>query len=178
MVKKKRGWWSQIQSGDYPEGQTKYGDKNWITFNIKKNAPIEPTKEEGDSEKSLCQLHDNCPNCGKLYFKDKGKCYSCGWSRSSKNEPVNQVKNKIQPITIIKKKIPQELIMQCCVLNVEPRWYYGLQKEERIQAISFGVAANFRKSEVLPLNEKFLSRVGRALPAIIYTETRRLRFND
>jgi len=104
MVKKKRGWWSQIQSGDYPEGQTKYGDKNWITFNIKKNAPIEPTKEEGDSEKSLCQLHDNCPNCGKLYFKDKGKCYSCGWSRSSKNEPVNQVKNKIQPKEIIKKK--------------------------------------------------------------------------
>jgi ssDNA-binding Zn-finger/Zn-ribbon topoisomerase 1 len=105
MVKKKRGWWSQIQSGDYPEGQKKYGDNNWITFNIKKNAPIEPRKEEEDSEKSLCQLHNNCPNCGKLYFKDKGKCYSCGWSLGFNNVPIYHVKNETQPEKFVKEKI-------------------------------------------------------------------------
>lgn len=108
MVKKKRGWWSQIQSNDYPETQKKYGDKDWVTFNIKKNVPTEPKKEEENSKKSLCQLQKDCPACGKLYWIDKGKCYSCGWSHGYNNEPPEQIKNEIKNEIKNKKNIKNE----------------------------------------------------------------------
>jgi hypothetical protein len=46
----KKGWWKQIQSGEYPETQKKYGDSKWIELTINKCAPIKEDTKGTDTE--------------------------------------------------------------------------------------------------------------------------------
>ncbi len=104
MVRKRRGWWSQIQSNDYPETQTKYGSNDWITFNIEKSNHIEPKNEEVKSKESLLRLQNECPICNELYWIDKKRCYNCGWSPVYNNESAVHVQNESKLEEIIQKK--------------------------------------------------------------------------
>lgn len=68
----KRGWWSQLQSDEYPETITNYGDAaaaNWRpeAYEYPKGEIVEPL-----------QLTEKCPNCGHTYWTDKN-CNNCGY---------------------------------------------------------------------------------------------------
>lgn len=98
MVKGRKGWWRQIQSGEYPDTQKKYGDSKWIDHSLKKSKPV-----KGKIENKPISLQNDCPNCGKLYWVDKGKCFNCGWPNVSKRK----LEKKREPV-IPKKEVLQK----------------------------------------------------------------------
>lgn len=87
MVKGRKGWWRQIQSGEYADTQKKYGDSKWIEHSIKKSEPV----KENIQNKPI-SLQNECPSCGKLYWVDKDKCFNCGWPDRLKHklEGINE----------------------------------------------------------------------------------------
>lgn len=108
MARKKRGWWSQIQSNDYPESQKKYGDKDWIAFNIEKDKHIEPRHEEVKGNKPPLILKKRCSNCGNLLLDDKEKCNNCGWEIDNKNYIESKIINEINYKRIIQDNIKKD----------------------------------------------------------------------
>lgn len=72
---RRKGWWEQMQSGEYPETKLKYGDSSWATFKA-----LHPKPSINTNSQSLVQSQGNCPSCGELYWLDKGKCSNCGWA--------------------------------------------------------------------------------------------------
>jgi ribosomal protein L37E len=103
MVRKKKGWWDQIQSGDYPETQKKYGNKDWISFNIKNKDPVKPINKEINSKERKFQHPKGCPICGNYYWPAKGECSNCGWGKINTNESKKEVKYEAQKRGIVKK---------------------------------------------------------------------------
>lgn len=85
---KRKSWWNQLQSGDYPKTQLKYGDSNWVTYRLPKQ---EPSKITGSSN---VQSNKKCPNCDEWYERDKKQCPKCNWP-SIKNINKKSIKTDI-----------------------------------------------------------------------------------
>ena len=69
----RKGWWRQIQSGDYPETQTNYGQDLEALHGFRGDRPI------ADQNKETKKLQKKCPQCSKLYWADKNICTNCGY---------------------------------------------------------------------------------------------------
>lgn len=84
----KKGWWQQIQSGDYPETQTNYGQDLKALDGFRGDRPI------ADQNKETKKLQEKCPQCGKLYWVDKNICNNCGYTNNKRKlSKANQIKN-------------------------------------------------------------------------------------
>lgn len=92
---KRKGWWNQLQSGDYSKTQLKYGDSNWVNYRPPNQ---EPSKISGSSN---VQSNKKCPNCDEWYERDKQQCPKCNWP-SIKNIKKQSTKTDIpEPETTI-----------------------------------------------------------------------------
>jgi len=70
---RRKGWWQQLKSDEYPKTKTNYGDSRAVrskpgNINLTLTSNEEPLK-----------LQKECPNCGHTYWVEKG-CYNCGYS--------------------------------------------------------------------------------------------------
>jgi hypothetical protein len=66
----KKGWWQQLQDDDYPETQTDYGQDLEALHGIRGKS------SDADNGYKEIKLQEKCPQCGKLYWIDKG-CENC-----------------------------------------------------------------------------------------------------
>ena len=65
----RKGWWHQLQTGEYEETKTNYGDHRAANDRPKKG-------ENKYQPNTLIRLDHKCPNCGDPF---RGKCYKCGY---------------------------------------------------------------------------------------------------
>lgn len=126
----KKGWWQQIQSDDYPETITNYGDHRAVNWKpeqaqIRRDTEYEPRRIKKD-------LIEKCPVCGVLYKAGKG-CYCCGYGKEGWKE---KVRNKLsdekntKPKRTFKK--PEFTSRQKHLIEKHIKFYISLDSGNRI----------------------------------------------
>lgn len=73
-MSKKKGWWEQLQNGDYPKTQLDYGDVQAVGH--------KPESAKTFINSELRKTQGDCPKCGALYWVDKSYCPNCGWGNN------------------------------------------------------------------------------------------------
>jgi ribosomal protein L37E len=130
----RKGWWKQLQSGDYPKTQLNYGDADAANFrpSIKKDNLPE------DKEPPI-KLQEECPECGRLYWTDKKKCPRCGWPHEKvvKETPVS---SKITPnchYTVLCPKCGSKMVLRIARKGeYANQKFWGCSKYPQCRAIS------------------------------------------
>jgi len=89
----KKGWWQQIQSDDYPETITNYGDFRAVNWR-----PQDNINQDVISKDEPIKLQENCPKCKRTYWIDRG-CYNCGY----KSTYIKTSPEKKQPVLKTRK---------------------------------------------------------------------------
>lgn len=94
----KKGWWRQIQSGEYPETKTDYGQS------LEALEGERPNRTPDAYEKR--SLQENCKKCGRLYWIDKG-CTFCG---QTDREDHQKIKSKPHAKKLSRKSMVQRTV--------------------------------------------------------------------
>ena len=115
----RKGWWRQIQSDDYPETQTNYGDPGAI------NSRSTVTQVRAKIEGKPIPLTRTCPKCGNTYWSDL-RCNNCGYrkhkgKKSSKKNPkpvcAKQINEESLAVKCTKEKndslLKSAIILKC-----------------------------------------------------------------
>ena len=98
----KKGWWRQLQCGDYPKSQTNYGQ------DLKALEGERGTNTDTNQKKERQQIQKKCSVCGNPYWVDKG-CHVCN--------PDSANKNKLSPKTSIPKHLQTKIRVYCPICN-------------------------------------------------------------
>ncbi|MFC1880981.1 topoisomerase DNA-binding C4 zinc finger domain-containing protein [Thermodesulfobacteriota bacterium] len=90
-----KGWWRQIQSDDYPETKTDYGQS------IEALQGHRPTKTPDSYERM--SLQKKCKKCGRTYWIDKGCTFCEPAGNDKKHRPHRKTLPKISQTKINRK---------------------------------------------------------------------------
>jgi ribonuclease HI len=141
IMAKRKGWWNQLQSGDYPETQLDYGDVTAVSYRPGETIPEPSTKtkvsprsadlaKKTENKKSstaainseIIKTHGECPTCGLFYRIDNPHCTNCGWS----DNPLKKI--PIPPYSPISKPSNK----QEDVKNLERNSYTKVKSTKKI----------------------------------------------
>lgn len=99
----RKGWWRQIQTDDYPETKTYYGNPRAVN-----RRPDDDSYTGIVTKDEPTKLEKRCPKCKQTYWIDKG-CTNCGYGQKDEETSSDNVETTFEfQKPVPPKKLPKK----------------------------------------------------------------------